>query len=142
MMDYLLDTGLLISNLRRAPGYADLSVLMPSRGHLYISVYTRLEVLRGMRAREREQTMYLLGCFVSLSMDVVIADQSATWLQDWRKRGVVLGEPDVIIAATALQHNLELITTNPRHFPMPELTVWQADEKGNITRWSAAAQGS
>jgi predicted nucleic acid-binding protein len=138
MTHYLLDTGLLISNLRRTPGYADLSEMMPSTGNLFVSVYTRLEVLRGMRDRERERTMTLLNSIASLPMDMVIADQTATLLRGWRKRGVVLGEPGAIIAATALHYDLELVTTNPRHFPMAELIVWQADESGKIVRWQPA----
>jgi predicted nucleic acid-binding protein len=41
-----------------------------------------------------------------------------------------------LIASTALQHNLPLVTTNPRHFPMSDLTVYQTDDAGKMTRWT------
>jgi predicted nucleic acid-binding protein len=34
--------------------------------------------------------------------------------------------PDAIIAATAMTHGLTLVTTNARHFPMPEVSVQPA----------------
>lgn len=37
-----------------------------------------------------------------------------------------------VIAASALKAGLGLVTTNARHFPMPDLTIWQADETGNL----------
>jgi len=45
---------------------------------------------------------------------------------------------DAIIAATALHHELVLITTNLNHFPMPELVIFQADEQGNPTPYKSA----
>jgi predicted nucleic acid-binding protein len=42
--------------------------------------------------------------------------------------GITHGDADAIIAASALDANLALVTTTPWHFPMPELVVLQADE--------------
>jgi predicted nucleic acid-binding protein len=54
-------------------------------------------------------------------------------IRSWKSRGVTLGDADVIIAATALAHNLTLVTTNAKHFPMSDLVVYQADEHGKLT---------
>ena len=35
---------------------------------------------------------------------------------DLRYRGELIGDPDILIAATALHHNLTLVTGNVRHF--------------------------
>jgi tRNA(fMet)-specific endonuclease VapC len=35
---------------------------------------------------------------------------------DLRRRGELIGDPDILIAATALHHNLTLVTGNVRHF--------------------------
>ena len=53
-------------------------------------------------------------------------------IRSWRERGVIIGDADAIIAASALKAGLGLVTTNAPHFPMPDLTVWQADETGNL----------
>lgn len=42
---------------------------------------------------------------------------------EYAHQGVTLGLPDLLIAATALVHDLTLITANRKHFPMPELAV-------------------
>ena len=54
-------------------------------------------------------------------------------IRTWRKSGVTLGDADAVIAASALHDGLTLVTTNARHFPMPELAVLQADEAGVLT---------
>jgi hypothetical protein len=41
-----------------------------------------------------------------------------------------------LIAATVIHHGLPLVTTNPKHFPMPDLTVYQTDDAGKMTRWT------
>ncbi len=99
---------------------------------------TRFEVLRGMRDRERESTFNLLNSFEALDVTSEIADQAGELIRSWRSRGITLGDADAIIAATALQHGLVLVTTNPKHFPMPDLLIFQADEQGKLSPYKAA----
>jgi hypothetical protein len=133
MSEWLLDTGILIRHLRRNTGYNALLQQLVQQGEVSLSVFTRLEVLRGMKARETKDTLALLNALICIPMDAEIADIAAELLRTWRSRGMQLGDGDAIIAATALHYELELVTTNPRHFPMPELTVWQADQNGQVT---------
>ena len=135
MTDFLLDTGILIRHLRNVSGFPELLRYLADQSQLYIAVFTRFEIMRGMRERERKRTLDLLEPVVMFLMDAVIADSAGGFVNYWRQRGIVLGDGDAIIAAIALQHNLELVTTNPRHFPIPELAVWQADDTGKISRW-------
>ena len=44
-----------------------------------------------------------------------------------------LEDMDALIAATAIRHGLALVTSNARHFPMSDLVVFEADEKGKLT---------
>ncbi|SNT09490.1 hypothetical protein SAMN05421770_104138 [Granulicella rosea] len=39
----------------------------------------------------------------------------------WARKGRTLGLPDMIVAATALEYDLTLMTDNRKDFPMPEL---------------------
>lgn len=135
MSDLLLDSGILILHLRNQPGYTALLNRLAEEGTLFISTMTRFEILQGMKEREKQVTLETLEALESLPVLEDIADKAGELVRDWRARGVTLGIADVLIAATALQHNLALLTTNPRHFPMPELTVYQADEAGQLTRW-------
>ena len=133
MPAYLLDSGILIRHLRNRFGYHMLVKRLNSAGDLYISAFTRVEVLRGMREHERERTFTLLDGFTIHPVDRATADRAGELLRAWQSRGIILGGPDAIIAASALQVSAALVTTNARHFPMPELVVLAADEDGQLT---------
>ena len=133
--DTLLDSGILIRHLRNYAGYVALTDHLSKDRSLFISSFTRFEVMRGLREHERERTMYLLNSFICLPIDINIADLAGKLVSSWKSKNVALGEGDVLIAATALHYELDLVTTNVRHFPMTELTVWQVDNGGQIERW-------
>jgi len=131
--DHILDSNILIRYLRKTAGYKDLLHEIERKGWTYISVMTRLEIVRGMREREREETFDLLDTLETLPMTSEIADLAGELIRLWRTRGVTLGDADAIIAASAIHHGLALVTTNAKHFPMPELIVFQADEQGHLS---------
>ncbi|OGO77494.1 MAG: hypothetical protein A3K41_03175 [Chloroflexi bacterium RIFOXYD12_FULL_57_15] len=133
MSDHILDSNILIRYLRKTAGYKDLLHEIERKGWTYISVMTRLEIVRGMREREREETFDLLDTLETLPMTSEIADLAGELIRSWRERGINLGDADAIIAASAIHHGLALVTTNAKHFPMPELIVFQADEQGHLS---------
>jgi len=136
--DHILDTNVLIRYLRKMSGYKDLLLETNRKGWVYISAMTRLEIVRGMLEREREDTFDLLDSLETIHITSEIADSAGEMIRSWRGRGVILSDTDALIAASALQHELALVTTNPKHFPMPELTILRADEQGNISPYKAA----
>lgn len=133
MPSYMLDTGILIRHLRNRPGYPDLVQRLSQEGDLYISAFTRVEVLRGMRDHERERTFLLLDGLLTHPLDKETANRAGELLRVWQAQGVTLSGPDAVIAASALEVDAILVTTNPRHFPMPELDALAADEEGHIS---------
>lgn len=133
MSDYLLDTNILILYLRRHTGYYELLDTLAKDDTLYISAMTRLEVIRGMRDKERKGTFELLDSFDNIDITIEIADNAGELIGSWRTKGMVLEDADAIIAATALSHELVLVTTNSKHFPMLDLVVYQADQSGTLT---------
>jgi predicted nucleic acid-binding protein len=48
----------------------------------------------------------------------------------WRQKRQTLSYTDVTVAAVALIHKLVLVTDNLKHFPMPELQLFQLPEAG------------
>ena len=133
MAAYLLDSNILIRHLRNRPGYHALLRRLSQDDDLYISAFTRVEVLRGMRDHERERTYALLNGLFTHPLDQTTADQAGELLRTWQARDVTLSGPDAVIAASALQVGATLVTANPRHFPMTELSVLSADEDGHVT---------
>jgi len=137
MTDYLLDSGILILHLRKQPGYLDLMDNLAGEGELYVSAISRFETVRGMRDREKKATFALLDSLKTVGVTREIADQAGELVRSWKSRGKTFDDADALIAASALQHGLSLATTNPKHFPMPDLNILQADEQGNLSPYKA-----
>jgi predicted nucleic acid-binding protein len=94
---------------------------------------TRLGIVRGMQERERQETFALLDSLETIPLTSEVADLAGEMIHSWRGRGIILSDADAIIAASALQEHLTLVTTNAKHFPMHDLVVYQADEHGKLT---------
>lgn len=123
MADYLLDTNILILHLR---GRLDIAALLDQWGRdsgLCISVISRMEILAGMHPHEEGATMALLDSLVNLPLDEAVADRAGTLMYRYSRQGTPLSFPDALIAATAMHHGLILATTDPKHFPMPDLRL-------------------
>jgi predicted nucleic acid-binding protein len=125
MTDYLLDSGVLIRHLRSHPSTTDLLSKLALEGQLGIATISRVEIIEGMREHERERTLRLLDALTCYPLDIPIADLSGGFIRRYRAEGVTLDKPDAIIAATAVYHGLVLVTYNSKHFPMPELHLYQ-----------------
>jgi predicted nucleic acid-binding protein len=84
---------------------------------LAFSVITRCELFAG---RDREEYLReLLAPMHEIPMNASIAERGGVL-----KRTVQLQTPDALIAATALEHALPLMTRNRRHFDrVPGLTL-------------------
>jgi predicted nucleic acid-binding protein len=59
-------------------------------------------------------------------MSCAVGERAGWLINSWARQGRTLQVPDAIIAATALEHDLTLMTANRRDFPMPELKFYPA----------------
>lgn len=109
-MRLLLDSVILIDHLNNIP--AATAYLRQTQGESAISVITRAEVLAGFDLPQARITAKLLDQFLTLVVDVQVADLAAALRreQDWKL-------PDAIQAALAQLHHLTLVTRNSRDFP-------------------------
>jgi len=93
-----------------------------------LSAVTASELLHGvhradsaLRRGRREQFVGLiLKAVPILPFDLPVAQIHARLWADLQKRGEMIGERDLMIAATALAHGLTLVTRDKRHFPRVE----------------------
>jgi len=122
---YLLDSGLLIRHLRGRPEAVRLLCDLGKRERLAIASVSRLEIHAGMQEQERYATQKLLARFVTYDMDVDIAERAGDYIREYRSQGVTLAISDAIIAATAIQHGLTLVTFSPKDFPIPGVSLLQ-----------------
>ena len=125
MTDYLLDSCVLIRHLRRHQPTTDLLSTLTLEGKVGIATISRTEIIEGMREHEREATMRLLDSLPAYPLDVSIADLAGEYIRRYRAQGITLDKPDAIIGTTAVLHGLVLVTYNQKHFPMPELQLYE-----------------
>lgn len=102
--DLLVDTDVLVDHLRGARRFE------PGDAGVHVSVVTRAELYAGQAAEETRIDI-LLASFDEIAVDRAVA-QAAGRLT--RAHDIRL--PDAIIAATALEHDLSILTRNQRDF--------------------------
>jgi predicted nucleic acid-binding protein len=101
--DLLVDTDVLIDHLRGA------SEIKPGRHRVNYSVVTRAELFAGNTATDL--ATQLLAPFREIAVDRPVAERAGRVAREFGLR-----LPDALIAATALEHELGLVTRNVKHF--------------------------
>lgn len=114
----VLDTSILIDLLRGYAPAVDFAQRLDSVP--VCSEISRVEVLRGMRSRERPATETLFQALDWLPVDEVIARRAGHLGRRWRRSHAAISSADLVIAATVDETDARLATTNVRHFPMFE----------------------
>src|SRR5262245_21719590 len=129
MAEALLDTDTLSMIMRAHP-----VVLVQAQAYLNthqrftFSIITQYEVLRGLKAkratsRERDfRQACLIHNILPLTEEIVI--QASDIYAELSRRGDLIGDADILIAATALVNGLSLVTNNESHFKrIPGLAI-------------------
>ena len=119
----LVDTDIAIDFLRRRDYAQKLLESWAGEGLLAISTLTHLEIYQGIKTGEERATNSFLDGLISLAVDVSIARRAGTMLGELRSKGATIGVADAIIAATALQLDVPLLTNNVEHYPFPNLKL-------------------
>ena len=121
-MGLIVDASVFIHFERRGVPI-DLSAWEPSEG-VFISVVTVSELLMGVhradsdarRQRRSEFVEAILAGVSVLDFTVAVARRHAQLYAELSQQGQLIGAHDMIIAATALYHNLSLLTDNVEEF--------------------------
>ena len=116
MAAYLLDTGILIRHLRGRKAVVHMLRVLGSRDVLAISAVTRAEIRAGVRQEEDQATQRLLARLKAVPIDAEIADWAGDLILRARRQGRTLHLADALIAATAVQQRLSLVTLNRSDF--------------------------
>ena len=123
MIEYLLDSDVLIWQLRDQEETVELLARLSKRGILACSVMSIVEVQAGVRRGEEKKTNALLDSLQAYDVTPAIANLAGKFIRDYRAKGITLDFVDSIIAATAVIHGLTLFTYNTKHYSMPEVKL-------------------
>jgi tRNA(fMet)-specific endonuclease VapC len=124
---YLLDTGVLIRQMRGRKSVLRLIREITRLEQAAISPVTHLELYAGLRAHEEYAARKLLSRFQTIPLNASIGQRAGQLIRQQRSKGQALAIPDAIVAATALQYGLTLVTFNPRDFDLPGLQLYPLD---------------
>lgn len=117
---YLVDTDWAIDHFNRVQPVTRRLQELQNQG-LALSVISVAELWEGVyfsKDPERSQTMLeeFLSGMVILGIDEEICKRFGQLRGSLRQKGKLVGDFDLMIAASALRHNLTLLTNNRRHF--------------------------
>src|SRR4051812_37556794 len=105
----VLDTDILSAILQRDRRVlANTQTYFAAHGRFTFSIITRFEMLRGLKARDaksllsRFEQICVMNQVLALTDDIV--EQGADIYADLHRRGALISDADILIAATALVH--------------------------------------
>lgn len=120
-MNYLIDTDWVIEYLKGRKTTVEMITQYAADG-LAVSLITYGEIYEGIRLgrdpKRHEQGFltFLRTPVVVLSPNKLVMKRFAQIRGQLRQAGQLIGDFDLVIAATALHYNLTLLTHNTRHF--------------------------
>lgn len=132
-MKYLIDTDWLIDYLKGKTAAGQLLGQMVHEG-IAISLITYGEILEGVYyGKAPKQQEQIFRAFLRATPVLPLTESSLERFAEirgaLRSQGQLIGDADILIAATALDHDLTLVTQNLSHFRrVPKLNLYQPSE--------------
>jgi len=111
----LIDTDVIIWHMR---GNENARAVIYQIKNPVISIITQMELVQGLRNKQEQVTLHRfldqLG-FEVLSVSDVICQRALFLMEEWRLSHQML-MADALIAATAIEHGLSLLSGNEKHY--------------------------
>jgi tRNA(fMet)-specific endonuclease VapC len=130
-MTYLVDTDYVADYLKGYKSATRLLEKLFTEG-MGISIITFAEVYEGIyyghnRSQHEQGFRHFMTTTPLYSITRAIARQFAIIRGDLRAKGLLIPDPDLSIAATALHHQLTLVTRNRKDYErIPNLNIYKA----------------
>ncbi|MCP4401757.1 MAG: type II toxin-antitoxin system VapC family toxin [bacterium] len=112
----LIDTSILIDHLRKQKKERTLFYQLSTYCEFVISSITEFEFRIGATPKNREFMQSLLAVLPVLTFDSGCVNTATELYQGLKAKNKLIALPDLFIAATALNHDIELLTLNRKHF--------------------------
>lgn len=125
MTTYLVDTNILINALNQKRGHRELLHQLVGQGNRLACCTVILgELFTGIRVPDLGNVEQFVSLLAWYAATPAIARRAGRMRFEYARQGITLSLLDMLIAATALEYGLTLITENRKHFPMPELLLY------------------
>ena len=126
MTEYLLDTTEIIDYGRGHPPTVTLLNNLYEQGNsLGCCDVVIAEVYAGVKQKDRGNIEDLVEALRFYPADKGIARTAGQYINDFSQQGIRLTVADALIAAVAISYRLVIITKNQKHYPMPEIKLYQ-----------------
>ena len=117
----VLDTDILSAIMRQRPTVISTAqAYLREHDRFHFSIITQYEILRGLKAKGATRQIATFENFCSrntiLPLSKEVIPKAAEIYADLRKRGELIGDADILIAATAIVNKLGIVTNNEKHF--------------------------
>lgn len=113
----VVDTGVFIEHIRARDKTRTNLTSIARVSDKYVSTATVYELLCGATTSDKSAEVdTLLSDFTELAIDREVAAKAAELFINLKRRNQLIGPLDILIAATALVHNLPVKTLNIDHF--------------------------
>lgn len=112
-----LDTSILIDFFRKEKKENSLFFRLTQQYRIFtVSVITEYEIFVGSNPEQQEFWENFFSRIVVLPFDSASSQMAVQIFKDLKAKNKLIEIPDIFIAATAIQNNLPLATTNLKHF--------------------------
>jgi tRNA(fMet)-specific endonuclease VapC len=120
-MRYTLDTNHLSALLRHdETTLRQIAQRITDQHEITFNAISYFETKRGLDlpryARKHTIFVKLVEEYGMLALNTAVLDRAAMIYQDLRSKGTPLEDADILIAATAIEHDAILVTDNTKHF--------------------------
>jgi len=121
MNEVLLDTDTLSFFLRNEPKVmVEAGKYLKFHKGFTFSTISNFEILRGLKVKNAQRQITRFGLIRLQSREINLTDEiinrAADIYADLYKSGQLVGDADILIAATALENSLAVVTNNESHF--------------------------
>lgn len=126
MKSFLFDSDVLIDFFKKKRDASDLVVKLAQEGNLAVSVLSVAELRAGWTQKQAKVILpkfYKLFNVISISTNT--AELAGELRREYKQKGYTLPLIDVLIAATAITSNCQLVTRNKKDFFMHGVRLYE-----------------
>lgn len=124
MAKHLIDSDVIIWALRGRSETIALLSYLSAEETLACSAVNLLEVELGAKPSEMKAVLSHMDCYDILPVDAAVASKAAELMRTSSRKPYRGEWADAVIAATAIIHNLTIVTYNIRHYSYHDLPLY------------------